>query len=140
MKKINLMEEKYHYILLVDDDDDDAFMLGQALKALGHGYDIQQVSNGSEALKNLLEMKITGKLPSLVVLDINMPEMDGRQTLLAIQKDEMLSKIPIVVLSNSSNAVDKLFFEKNNIEMIAKPFDLKTFYEVATSLLKYCKN
>ena len=133
------MEKQYHAILLVDDDEDDLNILSNTLKQMGSTYDILQAHDGADALSQLRELKQTGKLPSLIIMDINMPRMDGKQTLTAIQADDALSSIPIVIFSTSSSAVDKMFFQRKNVEMITKPVEFKTFYDVAEKLLSYRK-
>jgi CheY-like chemotaxis protein len=127
------------FILLVDDDEDDTFMLIRALQTMGSTYGIQIVENGAEALVRLKEMKKEGKLPSLIVMDINMPKMDGKQTIVALQQNEDFAAVPIVILSTSSSAVDKLFFQRKNVKMISKPFDFEIFNKVALQLLSYCR-
>jgi CheY-like chemotaxis protein len=126
------------FILLVDDDEDDTSILSNALQQVGSTYDIQIVRNGTQALIRLNEMKKEGLLPSLIVVDINMPKMDGKQTIIALQQDKDLSDVPIVVLSTSTNSIDKLFFQRKNIEMISKPFEFQIFNKVASQLLSYC--
>lgn len=128
-----------YFILLVDDDEDDSLMLIRALKAMGSTYGIQIAKNGAEALERLLEMKMAGNLPSLIVMDINMPKMDGKQTIVALQQNKDYAAVPIVIFSTSSNAVDKLFFKKKQVEMISKPFEFEIFNKVALQLLSYCR-
>jgi CheY-like chemotaxis protein len=132
------MEKQQQVILLVDDDEENTYMMGQALKEIGPGYEIQQVTNGWEAIARLNEMEMQGRLPCLIILDIDMPKMDGKHTLVAIQGDELLREVPIVILTTSSSAVDQLFFENRQVEMITKPTESEMLYEVAKRLLKRC--
>lgn len=131
------MEKQYHAILLVDDDEDDLQILSTTLKQMGSSYEILQAHDGADALAQLRQLRQTGKLPSLIIMDINMPRMDGKQTLTAIKADGLLSTIPIVIFSTSSSEVDKMFFQRKNVEMITKPVEFKTFYDVAKKLLSY---
>jgi CheY-like chemotaxis protein len=84
-------------------------------------------------------MKETGSLPALIVLDINMPKMDGRETFLSIKNDEQLAHIPVVILSTSSSILDRIFFQKKNVEYITKPIHFDTLLAIATKLLTYIK-
>lgn len=129
----------HFFILLVDDDEDDSLMLTRALQATGSTYGIQIAKNGAVALERLKEMKQEGILPSLIVMDINMPKMDGKQTIDALQQNEDFAEVPIVIFSTSSSAVDKLFFQKKNVAMISKPFENNIFNKVALQLLSYCR-
>ncbi len=130
---------KDHIILCVDDDPDDLHLLQNALQAVGSNYKIVEAYNGEEALTRLKEMKQIGNLPCLVVLDVNMPKIDGKQTLVSIQKDEDLKRVPVVVFTTSSSPLDQLFFAKKNVEFMTKPVQYSTMYEVANRLLGFCR-
>ena len=126
-------------ILYIDDDEDDLEMLQEAIREIDPRYEIVKAGNGEEGLSELYKMKENQTLPCLIVLDINMPKLDGKQTFQRIRADKALFNIPIVIFSTSSSEMDKLFFQRKNVEMITKPFEYKTFYEVALKLLSYCK-
>ena len=134
------MEKHGQYILLADDDLDDLSLLSEVLQNVDGTYVLVQANNGEEALHKLDQMKATDNLPCLIVLDINMPKMDGKQTLVAIQSDPELSSIPIVIFTTSSSEVDRMYFQMKKVEMITKPFDYQSLYNVATKMLGYCKS
>lgn len=125
-------------ILLVDDDEDDQFMMGEALTAMGYSYELLRANNGVEALKILEQMKCEGRLPSLIILDVNMPKMDGKQTVLNIQQDNELNGIPLIIFTTSANIIDKLFFLAKGVEMLTKPNEVKEYYGIAKKLLNLC--
>ena len=83
-------------------------------------------------------MKKDKNLPSLIVLDINMPGLGGRETFTAIRDDEEFSLIPIVIFSTSNSAPDKLFFQSKGVEYMTKPLEYTSLLEVASKLLSYC--
>ena len=132
-------EVKNHTILYVDDDLDDLQLLQDAIKKIDDQYTIEEAHDGVEAMAKLEDLKKSNKLPCLIILDINMPKMDGKQTLVAIQKDEDLASVPVVIFSTSSSVLDKAFFEKKHVAFITKPVDFQHFVQVATDLLSYCK-
>ena len=102
-------------ILIVEDSEDLQDLLGQLFKR--EGYDLMQAYNGQEAL-NLLSSMPT--LPSLILLDIMMPVMDGIEFRSQQKKDLRLSAIPVVVMSADSNAKAKaLQMEIDNL--VLKP-------------------
>jgi CheY-like chemotaxis protein len=72
-------------------------------------------------------------------MDINMPKMDGKQTIVALQLNEDFAAIPVVIFSTSASALDKLFFQKKKVEMISKPFEFERINLVAQQLLTYCR-
>src|SRR4051794_27462321 len=112
---------KPHIVMCVDDDLDDRELLCSIIKRLHPNYLVVEAENGIHATHLLQEAKLKKVYPSLIILDINMPKMNGKETLLELRKDNDLSKIPVVVYSTSSNAKDKAFFSKYQVEMVTKP-------------------
>ena len=88
------MEKKH--ILWADDDMDDLMLMRHVLKDIGQEYNIKEVSNGQEAIDYLEAGKKADTLPCLIILDMNMPVLNGKETLSLIKKDETLSDIPLV--------------------------------------------
>jgi CheY-like chemotaxis protein len=95
-------------ILVVDDDDADALMISEALENANRGATVTRVADGREALDYLRRTPPyeTAQRPDLILLDLNMPRMDGRETLAAIKTDERLKAIPVVILTTSGAAPD----------------------------------
>ena len=126
-------------ILHIDDDPDDQQLFRSAIDSLGIPSKIIGAANGTEGLAYLHQMKEKKTLPCIIVLDINMPKINGRETCIAIKKDEVLSTIPLIVFSTSSSLLDKLFFENKNVQYITKPTDFSRIVDVASIMLKQCK-
>ncbi|MEJ7827376.1 MAG: response regulator [Segetibacter sp.] len=124
-------------ILLVDDDADDLAMLHEALVQVGCNYEIKEAADGEKALQYLIARTQVEPLPALIVLDINMPRLDGKQTLAAIKASPAFAAIPVVIFSTSSNSFDQLFASAYNVEIITKPFDVATLHQIASRLLHY---
>lgn len=127
-----------HTILAIDDDPEDLFILKDALESVDAQCNLQTAGNGALGLNRLQEMKEVGTLPCLIVLDINMPVMDGRETFYAIKRDADLKHIPIVVFSTSSSELDKIFFSGKATGYITKPSHFDQLLEVARQFLSYC--
>jgi CheY-like chemotaxis protein len=127
-------------ILCIDDDQDDVQLLSDAIKSLDKRYTILEARNGEKAMVQLQEMKRTNVLPCLVVLDLNMPRMNGKETLLNIKNDPELSEVPIVIFSTTSSELDKLFFASEKVEFISKPFHFPQLVHIARKILGYCKD
>lgn len=110
-----------HYILAVDDDLDDLFMLRQALNEVKPSLEMKEAMDGLEALEKLEEAKVKDALPCLIVLDLNMPRLDGKQALQKIKADEKLQQVPLIIFTTSSSVLDTAFSERYQVEHIVKP-------------------
>lgn len=133
-----MKQQALPFILCVDDDADDLMMLREAFAATGSIYAVQVASDGEEALRQLRNLAPGSILPSLIVLDVNMPRIDGRETLLALQSDANLSRIPVVAYSTSSSPLDKLFFNRHNVAYFTKPSYYDELATVAATMLHHC--
>ena len=93
-------------ILYVDDDLDDRYFMSLSLTESGTNADLVCASNGEDAIQYLNSVKASD-LPSLIILDMNMPKLDGRQTLHYLKKQPHLADIPVVILTTSNNSTDR---------------------------------
>lgn len=95
-------------ILLVDDSDDDVELIRMACARIGLGQCLRRVSNGRQCMAYLRgEGEYAGTLrPSLILLDMNMPVMSGRDTMARIAADPGLRHIPVVAISSSSEPAE----------------------------------
>lgn len=101
------MEGSAYEVLLVEDEPDDAELLTRALLEIRPGTRVSVVGDGVEALKRLLgEDRGSTTLPQLIVLDLNLPMLDGMQVLRCIHANARTAKIPVVVLSGTCNPED----------------------------------
>lgn len=127
-------------ILWADDDCDDLMMMREILLKNCPNYQIVEVNNGKEAIEFLEKSKKNAAYPCLVILDINMPVMDGKETLSTIKGREDFKEIPVVVFTTSNSELDKMFCEKHNVEMITKPPQYKSLESAVMRLLQFCNS
>ncbi|MFY1670922.1 response regulator [Plantactinospora sp. WMMB334] len=120
-------------ILVVDDDPGDVLMIEEALVGSGIPKSIDVVGDGEEAMEFLHREGRHRKAsrPDMILLDLNMPRMDGRQVLDRVKSDDDLRTIPIVVLttSNADNDVLGSYNLRANA-YVTKPIDLDDFNDV----------
>ncbi len=128
---------KKHTILWADDDADDLQMMRDILKKNNRPFDLIEVQNGREAI-DYLQNQSRENLPCLIILDINMPVLDGKKALSIIKQSETLQSIPTVVFTTSNSELDRLYCQKYNTEMITKPPDYKSLQSAVLRLLEYC--
>jgi len=95
-------------LLHVEDEDGAAFLFRSAVREAGLAAVVFRVSNGEEALAFLRKSGpyANAERPHLMVLDLNMPKIDGLSVLTRIRNDESLKTIPVVVISTSSRPTD----------------------------------
>lgn len=110
-----------HTILYVEDDLDDLFIVQQAFEKYDGSIAVLHAENGFKALEYLSQRAAAGPLPCLIILDMNMPGMDGRETLIRIRQSEYLKDIPIVIFTTSSSKADMEFAKNWGSEFITKP-------------------
>ena len=99
------------HILLAEDDPDDQLLTRRALEESPITVTLTMVEDGEELLRYLRrenEYQGTAKRPDLILLDLNMPRMDGREALREIKTDPELRRIPVVVLTTSEAERDIL--------------------------------
>ncbi len=125
------------YILLVDDDADDLMLLKDAIAKNSSLYELKEAWDGSQALTFLHAMK-TEQLPSLIVLDINMPILDGRELLAIIKENVELKNIPVLFFTTSANPKDIEYAESFNVKLLTKPYSTTLLSEAAKKIISYC--
>jgi CheY-like chemotaxis protein len=118
-------------ILVVEDNPADALLVEEALKEGRHTYDLHVAQDGVAALDYLRrEGQFSSvKTPDLVLLDLNLPRMDGRALLEKVKRDPDLHEIPIIVLTTSSDQADiaRAYHLHANCYLV-KPLDFEGFW------------
>ena len=123
-------------ILLVEDDSVDAMTVSRAFKELKVTNQLVIRLNGEEALDYLRDNG--SEKPCVILLDLNMPKMNGIEFLKVAKADENLKKIPVIVLTTSKEDQDKVdSFEYSVAGYIVKPVDYKKFVEAMRILNLY---
>jgi chemotaxis family two-component system response regulator Rcp1 len=124
-------------ILLVEDNEGDIILTLQALEKAQVSNGIQVARDGEEALQYLWKK---GKFkdvstPDLILLDINLPKIDGKEVLAEIKKDKALMVIPVVMLTTSDSEKDILESYYNHANcFITKPVDFQKFMQVISTI------
>lgn len=127
-------------LLIVEDNETDILCLKEAFEKKGIGKAILTASNGEEALTYLKvgESDYEGRIPNLILLDLNMPIMNGFEFLDAVKSDARLKAIPVVVLTSSTSRVDMNDSYRNCVAgYIEKPMDPDGYLDVVSVLDQY---
>jgi two-component system, chemotaxis family, response regulator Rcp1 len=127
-------------VLLVEDDLEDAGMTIDALRQGDVPCRINLVRDGEEALEFAFRRGRFRRapLPDLILLDLGLPKLNGREVLVQIKADETLQRIPVVILTSSPTHREILEQENLHVESyLIKPVDFDQFRSVVKSLRKY---
>ncbi len=130
-------------ILVAEDDPDDRLMLSEAFEENGSNIEVDFVKDGEELLQYLRREDIytdkTGRpQPAVVLLDLNMPKVDGREALRQIKDDPNLRVIPIVVLTTSKAPEDVETTYKCGVNsFVSKPRDFDELIDLTEQICRY---
>jgi CheY-like chemotaxis protein len=127
-------------ILLVDDNDDDVLLLEESLRESKFVNLLQVVRDGEEALKYLRreEPHTDAQLPGLVLLDINMPKVNGFEVLSAMKSDPLLRTIPVIMLTTSTRDEDIVrSYSGGACSFVSKPVSFEKLKEVIKQFALY---
>jgi CheY-like chemotaxis protein len=128
-----------HPILLVEDDNVDAMTVKRALKDLHINNALVHLLNGEEALHYVADA--AKAKPLLILLDLNMPKMNGIEFLRAVKADPQLKPMPVIVLTTSKEKRDVLeSFELGAAGYMVKPVDYARFVEIISTVVMYWKS
>ncbi len=130
-------------ILLIEDNEGDILLTKKAFEKGSFNNHISVARNGREGLDFLYKVPPfqDAPTPHLILLDINMPEIDGHELLKAIKSDKKLRPIPVVILSTSNSNVDvKKAYELQASSYICKPVDFEEFANLIQQMQNYWVN
>jgi len=130
-------------VLLVEDNKEDAFLVREALEEQSFVTNFFHVENGAEAIKFLKkeEPYQNVETPTIILMDLNMPIMDGHEALQKIKSVPKWKHIPIIILTTSTRKDDILkSYKKQSSSYIVKPDDIFQLDDIAETLKHYWTN
>lgn len=120
-------------ILICDDDEDDRFLAQEAFREAGVEATLQFLDSGEELVPHLRSNR-----PDLVLLDLNMPRVDGREALARLRADEQLKSVPVVVVTTSGAPEDvQLCYELGARSYVRKPRKFREYVDAAGLISRY---
>jgi CheY-like chemotaxis protein len=122
-------------ILLIEDDAIEIMKINRVLSSMPENHKIIEVNNGEDALKHL-ESK--DKLPDIILLDLNMPKINGIEFLSILKNDERLKFLPTIILTTSNNPKDIMKCYQIGIAgYVVKPLKYEDYVSKITKLVSY---
>lgn len=127
-----------YVVLYADDDQDDLDLVLDAFAKFTDNVDVVTAQDGYEAIAYLKNLPQLEPSPCLIILDMNMPRLDGKETLKKVRQLDRFQDTPVVIFTTSSLPDDKDFARKYNAGFITKPLDLKQFSVIAEQFISHC--
>ena len=131
------MNAKQMKVLLIEDNPGDVRLIKEALKKNGITVSLDVTTDGVEAMASLRQQDsyAHAQRPQVIILDLNLPRKDGRETLAEIKTDEKFRRIPVLVFTTSSAEQDILdSYDHNANCYITKPTNLPGFIDAVKSM------
>src|ERR671927_27466 len=127
-------------IFLADDDEDDQELLKEAFITINSSVNFYLAENGKEALHYLKSLP-PASLPCLIVLDYNMPELNGAEVLKVIAGEEKYTDVPKVIWTTSNSEIHKDYcLSIGAYDYLVKPDNIRDIEKMARRMLQYCKD
>lgn len=125
-------------VLYADDDQDDLELIQEAFKDYTHIIELITFENGFELLQYVENLAPLQPTPCLVILDINMPRLDGKETLKHLRKVEGFKEVPAVLFSTSTLPSEIAFAKHFNAGFVTKPLYTPQIHLIVDQLIEHC--
>ena len=129
-----------HLVLYADDDPEDIEFVREEFSKYSHEIELLDFSNGADLLHFLNVLSPLDPLPCLIIIDIKMPGMNGKELLSKLRQIKRFEYVPAVLFSNSSLPSEKAFAQSFGAEYITKPFHRNQINELITHILHHCSD
>lgn len=131
-------DEKKQLILYADDDMDDLELVEEAFQKYADEVTLLTFRDGGQVL-NYAENEAS-PLPCLVILDINMPVIDGKKVLARLRALPQYKYVPVVLFTTSTMLLDETFADKYNAAFITKPLNAEQMANISDRFLDHCSD
>jgi len=132
------MLESKPVLLYAEDDLDDFESLKDAVAQITDKYDIIWARNGAEVI-SMLQQDLRDRLPCLIVLDLNMPIMDGKEALKWLKNEPDYNHIPVMIFTTSSREEDVKLCQSHRCTFFRKPTLYRDLLHIAQTMLDICE-
>lgn len=131
-------------ILLIEDNEGDILLMREALEEVDVNSNLEVIRDGGEASQYINKMEKTSdieKMPDIILLDINLPKVNGHELLTQIRSSNELSTVPVIMLTTSSSDkdIDRAYKNAANC-YITKPASIDQFFSIVGGIHKFWLN
>jgi CheY-like chemotaxis protein len=127
-----------HIVLYADDDPDDIQLVSESFEKYAQNVEIVTVNDGIGVLTYLDQLSPFSPSPCLVILDINMPLLTGKDVLIRIRDNDKFSDVPVILFTTSSLPSDMAFAEKYKAGFITKPLNAAQMARITNEFIEHC--
>lgn len=127
-------------VLYADDDSDDLELVQEAFARFSKNVEVITVKDGSQVLSYLRGLNEDDPSPCLIILDINMPVLNGKDVLKKLRDMEPYESIPVVLFTTSSFPQDQGFAKKYNAGFVTKPLDVSQMQIITELFIDHCSD
>lgn len=134
---------KTYNILIVEDNPGDIFLMKKSLEAMSFDHNLEIATDGRQALEYLYNTASTSAddKPDIILLDLNLPKVDGREILYRIKQHEGLKTIPVVMFSSSEAAKDVVSsYDLHANCYVVKPYDFDAYSIALQNIFAFWTN
>jgi len=127
-------------VLYADDDPDDIELLSEAFQVYANDLELMTFSDGIELLRFIETIDPFHATPCLFILDINMPRLNGKETLRRLRRLDSFAEVPVVLFSTSSQPADAAFAKNYNAGFVTKPLHTNQVHVIIDEIIEHCSD
>ena len=125
-------------VIYADDDQDDLDLVQEAFTQYSKNVEVVPFKDGTSALSYLQRLSPVDPTPCLIILDINMPVLNGKEALVRLRQMDRFTEVPVVLFTTSSQPLDKSFAERYNAGFVTKPLDVRQMEVITDQFIDHC--
>lgn len=129
-----------HIVLYADDDPDDLQLVTESFEKYSNNVEVVTVADGKEVLSFLNQIPLLEPTPCLIILDINMPRLNGKVALMEIRTMDRFRDIPVILFTTSSFPIDMSFAKRYNAGFITKPLNISQMEKITGEFIEHCSD
>lgn len=127
-------------VLYADDDPEDIELVSEAFQAYAQNVELMTFADGIELLNFIETADPLHAAPCLFILDINMPRLNGKETLRRLRRIETFAEVPAVLFSTSSLPSDAVFAKNLNAGFVTKPLHTSQVHLIIDEIIEHCSD
>jgi CheY-like chemotaxis protein len=127
-------------VLYADDDMDDLELVVDAFARFSQNVEVLTYTSAVQALAYLNNLPASSPSPCLIIFDINMPLLNGKDALMQLRLIDRFDDVPVILFSTSSLDHDRTFAKKYDAGFISKPIDLQQMEKITSQFIEHCSD